>query len=285
MVAPKKFYFLAPTRDSPPDGPIVLGNIVASPSTPEDAINGTPPPSFYDPKAPYESWQSNWKSEKEKHISGSGGIWASFLQLLGVGGDFSVKISDSNKDIFEFRRLTTRYFVPNTKYVEACLKDEDVQDFLKKNKYREPLYMITGVKVAQGASVTREFMKERGLFAQFGIDLTAATGGMVPLQFGPKLDVSRGSSDKESSSEMSDFIFAFRLREIKFKRKEMTHEDYTKHALYSSDQVPEDAEADMEFEGLANEDQTVENLGSLEASSALDDEDGEVCSVIKLGDD
>ena len=275
-----KFYFLAPTRDSPPDGPIVLGSLIASPNNPEDAINGTAPPAFLDPKAPYEAYQTNWSSEREKYFSGSGGIWASFLQFAGLGGDLSITASKSDKDIFQFQKLVTKYFVPNTKYVREAVKDPDVDDFLRKTKYRDSLYMITGVKIAIGATVTKEKMRERGVYAQFGVDLTATMG--MPIQFGPKGDFKKGQSEKESSSEMSDFIFAFRLRKIRFKKGEIVHEDYTKHALYSNTEPANegDEEQEMVVDGLAEEAETAAEVGIDSAASAIDDEDGEVCSVL-----
>lgn len=35
----RKVYFLAPTRNSPPDGPIALGNVIVDPRSPEIALN------------------------------------------------------------------------------------------------------------------------------------------------------------------------------------------------------------------------------------------------------
>ncbi|KAI9667665.1 MAG: hypothetical protein M1821_000482 [Bathelium mastoideum] len=283
-----KYYCLAPTRDSPPNGPIALGNIIASWSTPEEALNSTDS-TAQSPPLPqiYESIQTNWKSEREKHRAGSGGVWASFLQFVGIGGDFGLSSSKSDKDIYEFERLVTRYLVPSSKYIEEALSHPDVQDFLQRTKSRDPLYMITGIKLAIGATFAREKMRERGINAQFGIDLTAAGMGTTPIQVGPKVDLSRGSSDTESSSALSDFVFAYRLRRIRFKKGIVVHEDYTKHALYSNtESLFEDEEgAEIVPEGLFNEEDTAKGFGSKQEIEAIDDEDGEACKVIVPEDD
>ncbi|GAB7350552.1 hypothetical protein MBLNU459_g1133t1 [Dothideomycetes sp. NU459] len=276
----KKTYFLAPTRATPPDGPIVLGNVIASPLRPEHAINGDPPPPFLNKNEPYSTQVTDWKNERERAQCGSGGIWAKFLQFLGAGGNGSLSIKSSKCDVYEFDKLTTTYFVPSTRYVTRSLEDPEVQDYMHYNPSGR-LYMITGIKVASGATVALEKAREWGLSLQVGVDMTILG---VPITAGPEVRIARSSREKESFSMASDFVFAYQLIQIKYKRKKMkSHTDYTRGAMFGiDDNQPakhDDDEDEFELAGLADAESFLPGLGLRKIDAEENDGSNITCIV------
>jgi hypothetical protein len=47
-----------------------------------------------------------------------------------------------------------RNLLPTQAYVEKSMQAADVQDFIVRNRFKKPVYMIMGVKVATGAKVS-----------------------------------------------------------------------------------------------------------------------------------
>ena len=207
-----------------------------------------------------------------------------FLQVLGVGIDFSVNYDIGKTDIYAFDRVETRFFTPDKAYIEKSMSSPEVRDFIVKSKFRANVYMITGVKVAIGASVTSTKLKQRGIQMQLGVDGTAVG---VPLGLGPDIEISSGQTQGTSFDGASDFVFAFRLREVIYsKRQGIVHREFSKGALFSLEDgrrkpaVERNEEISEGFEllGLADEDVTAEDV-DLKGSAIVDD-DGEACECL-----
>ena len=225
-----KSYLLAPTRDNPPNGPIALGNIIASPSAPEDRLN--PTPTLLNLPI-HESYQTNFLSEVSRYKAGKIGIWTSFLQSLGIGIDLSINYEIANTEKFEFESLETRFFTPDRQFVERSMEGDDVQEFIKKSKFKANVYMIIGIKIARGASVTSTKLREKGLHVQFGVD---ATPMGVPLSIGPNVEVEGGPRESTAFESAEGFVFAYRLREVFYSRKQgLVIREYNKGAIFGID--------------------------------------------------
>lgn len=281
----KKCYFLAPTRDTPPDGRIALGNIIANISDPEDSINDSDPLAF-PPDSLHTNCLTNWKSERIKSQAKKGGVWSGFLQAVGVGGELSLTRTSSQTDAYEFKKLTTTYFMPTKQYIEKSISDPAVKNWMLYNR-GAPLYMITGVKVARGATFMSNLAKERGFRFQLGIDASPLG---VPLTAGPNFDISNSSLESESSETESDFVFAFRVREILYKQKGgIGSRDYVKGAMYGLEGKPvggagAETRPAFEVDGLADEDPAEDDFGfSFSATSAYDDDGSAVECVVPEG--
>ncbi|KAL9598523.1 MAG: hypothetical protein Q9219_004425 [cf. Caloplaca sp. 3 TL-2023] len=291
----RKTYFLAPTRDSPPSGPIALGSIIASPKLAELPITSPLP---IDPSVMSVARHEDrkWKLMLEKHRGGSIGLWGSFLQVLGTGGDigFSREVSDIRT--FEFDRLETQSFWPTEEYVKASVMAQPVQDFFKNKRFFHNVYMITSLKIAFGASIARSVLQDRGLYVHLGVD---ATSMGLPLSGGPEGEVGWGSSKSSSSERDSGFVFAFRLREICYTtRRGIRQSQYVKGALFGhgmskalgentwsqdtpSDRTDNEGEVSEEFElmGLADEDVHADDIDGVAQDI---EEDGEICECVPL---
>lgn len=260
-----KTYFLVPGWDFPV-GSIQLGSIIASPSFPHRSFieNDIIP---IDTKV-HLSDKFNFSTTLDKSKSNKFGLWAQFLQIFGLGAEASVSFDKGAIDTYAFQHMQTTWFLPSKAFVDACVKNTNVVDFLEQTNFRKPLYIITGLKTVEGASVTTVNSKGRGVNAKLGFDGTSAA---VPVTVGPEVERNIEESETASFEKSSPVIFAFKLAAVRCKEgnENVMLKDYTKGALFSSGQ--ENEELDLVTEIL-------DGLGDLyedRETIPVYDEDGE----------
>ena len=233
MANPSRTYILAPTRDSPPEGPICLGNIIASPKDPEEKENQRPPRERLGDNQTYNARKSGWSDIGTARHTVEGGFFASFLSVLGIGGEASLKHAGSSSTSLSAAFMDTCWFNPTKQYIKESIEDPGVRSYIEENRWRSPVYMITGLMIVRGASASKSAMVEKGIHTQFGVDITAAG---VPLTVGPKLGLERAEEHNILFDHASDFVLAYRLRKIEVKQGgTVKSKKYTKGALYDSD--------------------------------------------------
>ena len=141
--------------------------------------------------------------------------------------------------------------------------------------------------------MTCSALRKRGIYLHVGIDGT--TFG-VPSGAGPQADLESSHSETISFDGGSEFVFAFRLREIRYTaRKGIVQREFTKGALYGLENEADGVsgtsrsgtkgrdkdEAEQQFEllGLAEEDVHGEEVD--QDVWDADGVDGESCHVIE----
>lgn len=283
-----KTYFLAPTRDSPPNGPIFLGSIIKSPRSPEITLNGKKSPILKTLEI-LETSLSNSTRQLSKTSNGKSGVWAEFIDGMGIGGEISGNWDNSEIATYKFDELITRTIAPDLEEVDLMFKEPSIQKAIKDSRFRDNLYMITGIKIARGADVAIEKIRSRGGNLHFGIDATPAG---VPLKVGPDITVSKGSSQGLTERHTNDFVFAYRLREIAYVRKEVREQkEYVKGDLMGTDgkEREEEAENDgskdeAQLSGLRKTDVQAD-AWDLDTVPTVDDDGEEVVCVLFEEDD
>lgn len=258
----KVVWFLPRTRDSPPVGAMALGNIITSPHYPEEALNENQPPAI--PAANLRRIEEdNWSWEKEFKRAKGGGVFASFLEWTGVGGELEGSSEDSQKEVYNVEKLVTESFVPSRDYLSCVMAEKAVDDAVKRSSSTKKVFIITGLKTAYNATKAIEAMEKNGFHAQIGVNL-ASTG--VPITIGPKADLSREENEKGTQGK-KDFIFGFQLRQIKYNKKvgEVSTVPYDKGALYGADgkdkEQPTEPDTEIEVEGLVEKELTAGDFG------------------------
>jgi hypothetical protein len=177
-------------------------------------------------------------------------------------------------------------FLPDLLWIEQCVARGEVKSYIIGNRFREKVYMVTGIMVASSSRSFRSSLEERRLYIHAGIDLSAWTG--VPVALGPEVEWTKKESTTESGEREGDFVFAFRVREIRVKRKGgvKTHKIYDKGALFSTEKKAEKNmtnEDELEVEGLSEEADGEEfGLEVKDAMQAADNAEleSEECSVV-----
>ena len=232
MANPSRTYILAPTRDTPPEGPICLGNIIASPADPEEKENQSPPRERLGDNQTYNARKSGWSDIGTARHTIEGGLFAKFLSVFGIGGEASLKHRGSSSTSLSAAFVDTCWFNPTKDYIKESIQDPGVRSYIEENRWQSPVYMITGLMIVRGAAASKKAMAEKGIRTQFGADITVG----VPLTVGPKLDVERAEEHNILFDHASDFVLAYRLRKIEVKQRgTVKSKKYTKGALYDSD--------------------------------------------------
>ncbi|KAK2882510.1 hypothetical protein FQN49_000276 [Arthroderma sp. PD_2] len=272
-----KNYFLAPSWDYRPDGPISIGNIVRGPKKLTPALYSHP--YHYTETRIYKSFKEDFEWSYDKSMGVSLGIWAQFLKFLGFAVDMEVKSNNFNQKILQFERIDTEEIFPDDDFIRKAMATPAVASYLENSRYKKSLYMVVGVKKVTGAAARTIAGKERSHKLEIGRDGTL-TG--VPASLGPKTGIETSALDTTSFAKSSDFVFAFRLRKVKIRRNnQVEQEDYNRGALLA-DHVDKTPDAPgFTCMGLEGEDALPEEFGLEKPVLVGDDRECVYVSMIK----
>jgi len=251
--AAKSVWFLPRTRDRPVISAIRLGDIIESPWSPEEALNDGPPPAIKSGLLRRQT-EKSWSWTKETELSRGGGVFASFLQVLGIGGDVEGTRSNTHLDLYEVDCMVTEEFLPDKQYLRQCIEDSGVRDMFVGPSRKSKVYMVTGLKIAYGALKAAEMMEERGIRAKIGVDASALG---APVALGPQGHWSSRVTES-LTADKSDFVFVFKLRRLKFKKGELTGQAFDRGAQYGL--TREANESDRDEDELDVEDFDIEGM-------------------------
>ncbi|KAI1124295.1 hypothetical protein F5Y10DRAFT_249673 [Nemania abortiva] len=122
----------------------------------------------------------------------------------GVAGKLNWLCERSSDDTIKIDKILTRYFIPTEEYMEAVFQSPNAKPKTDRRGKRLPLYMITGLMIAVGFSMS----KAKGTKKHAGGEIGA--GSEVGIGGGYKSE-NTASTDIESSSNI---VLGFRLRKI-----------------------------------------------------------------------
>lgn len=276
----KKHYFLPPVPEVPVDGPIRLGNIVADPRHVFEPVNNYPvhPSSCLEKVNITNSGPSSIALGKlrKKNI----GLFAELPAI--VNATLNADYGADAEERWEFQNLQTIWFTPSVDYVRQSLADTVVQLYIQTNQSwlgHTNLYMVTGIKIAFGASALSEFATSYGFNGAIGLDLSALG---APITTGPNAELWNEQSLVASSSPVEPVAFAFRLRRLKIKANgDVKQSDHNKKALLGREASKAKVTVDIDTDGVEDYDATGADFGFLEEEEFLDemDEDGSAQST------
>ncbi|KAI1161996.1 hypothetical protein F5B18DRAFT_415186 [Nemania serpens] len=251
----KKHYFLPPVPDVPVDGPIRLGSIVTGPKLVFEPVNNytVNPSSCFEKVYVSNSGPASLALGKanKKNI----GLFAELPAI--VTASISADYGADAEERWSFENLRTIWFTPSVDYVRQSLADTDVQLYIQTNQSwlgHTNLYMVTGVKVAFGASVLSEFAASYGFSGTVGLDLSALGS---PVTVGPDIGLWNGLSFAATSSPVEPVVFAFRLRRLKIKADgDIEQSDYNKKALLGQEHANVKGTIEIDTNGVEDYDAT-----------------------------
>lgn len=210
----KKTWILVKGSEFNPGRSISLGQILIKPFEPSLPL--LPDGPLRIPETSLErSHQTGVKTGSRTALGISFALWAE-ADLLPVSGNVGGKRETSQEEEWEFDRLDSEIMVPRLSDVQAALRRDEVVAQIRRSKfdYRKRLYMITGVRIARGARLSRKDSKARGGNTKIMVDL--ATVSAVPLKVGPDVDITRENEESYSFKEASDFVYAYRVCEVHY---------------------------------------------------------------------
>ncbi|KAK8218028.1 hypothetical protein IWZ01DRAFT_134778 [Phyllosticta capitalensis] len=279
-------WFITPQPCSP-NGHLKLGNIILNPSYPDIPLYESPSPLPISEKI--ETFRQRGAHLKhDKSTTAPLGIATSFLSFLsGVGVD--VNTEWSQKDVYQLqaREMTTTSFLPSPDFIESAAAQKAVRDYIRSKKFVNPnLYMVVGVMVASGASPRKTASVERNVGFHVNVD-----GTMIgaPAGAGPKVGFKQANASDVGSEETDDFVFAFRLRQLKIRKGEATlKKHYKSGGLFDKYAGKEAADKEREeregsivitVDGLADGDVTGQDVRR-EDTETQDETSGQDCLCV-----
>lgn len=265
MVPLASTFLMAPSFDFPIDGSIQLGNLLVDPFTPHRPLVTLAPGKL--PET-IESLQENRNitSKEVQHARFS--MWLKALQL--VDGRTGVETGQRMTTNFKMNAIRTLFLKtdPDDEDIRELLDAPKVQSAMRSTFWSRPVFLISGLKVAEGFSLRSETGTRRNADAR----LSAAATCEVSL--GMDTGISAEMDEFNSFQSGQDIVVAYQLLKISRKRRDLAIKEYRPKAGFLGDedrgpQLSEEFEVTtVTEEDLANvdEDVVLENV--------IADEDG-----------
>lgn len=270
-----------------PDGPFQLGSLLSSPTTPESAIGSSALLPFPESMAIQVSSLHDFRSTCEQNTASQFGVFTKFLSVLGIGADVSVETGVTTSHSVSAEKLETRFITPTRTYLELLLQVPAVQEYIKEERFRANIYLVTGIRFAFGVrSGSSSDERKSGVHVSASVD-GSITGG-VPARIGPEVTIDKGRKVKMEFGKSDDYVYAYRVKEVHYStRKGKVVSKDIKGDLYSLDGkravVEKDGEADDENVILEVDDMGQEWLSARAMRSpAVEgiDDDGAACEIV-----
>jgi hypothetical protein len=279
-----KSFFILRYKHFPPEGPIKLGQIISNPAEPYDAIDTSGPTPFPSDMPLVQTTEEDFSWDTTAENEGHGSVSAQ-MDALPVSGSVSAEFKRTHHDWAAFESLETTLIVPSMQYVKDSMLRPSVREFLGKSILPKRVFMVTGMKVARRASGGHERSRSHGGSLQVGITPTP----VVPISVGPDIGGSNSITEKVSS-KAQDFVWAFSLKQIHYRRGKFTQSStYSDGATLEDrideygDEVSDDEEneevdaskLDIEVDGLDSSNFTGEGSQLVSVSEITKVQDGQ----------
>ncbi|KAF5645877.1 uncharacterized protein FTJAE_2307 [Fusarium tjaetaba] len=222
----------------------------------------------------YYDMTSDTLADVQHSRDGQGGLLVSALDGI-IGGNASLHRGRHDGDVYRIDNVETTHFYPEDDYYEKCLQLHQVERFNKKFKYKKPIYLITGLKVAHRASITMGSGRQTGGNTEANVQVPTVP---VDLEVGAQAGASSSSEVVSSFTKPDAFILAIQVRKIYHKRAflsgetKLVTETVVKGAVLVDDDDIEDKDDEAEVVGYELHDLDEEDLKGL---TLLKGEDGD----------
>lgn len=269
MSDPMKTWHLCPTFDigPPPKGRLVLGSIVAgkfklrAPLNPAENISI--PSHLPVQTSTLDSTEHTVKNNHNVKLS----LLANIAQIAGLGPSAGVSNAVTTNASYTFKKEITTWFEPDMSFISWATASSGVQDYLRVGDGKKPVYMITGLKVVEGAAMTTAKSKSCGRDLGLAADFTAIG---APVGVEARVEGSKGFEETHSFGGSTPFVFCVRLKKIWWDRKRNIREaDELKGAFLDSN----GKQADQDIVPLTSDD-TADDFDD-QAMAAMVSQNGE----------
>lgn len=218
--------YLKPSKpDYAPDTAIQLGLVWTDPRDPGSFIGQRL--SFPEDIKVNHSWKDDWATTDTCENHGTARIWARFIEFLGP--HTGTRWDRSQSEGLSCARMDTYSIEPTPQYVRDSV--QAVQQSTLQQGHN--LYMITGLKIARHGRAWCETSSGVQFDGGVSADVTPFTG--IPLGAGIEAGIAHANFEGEKFAHASDFVFAYRVREIFYKKSAIRTREYNKGALHGSD--------------------------------------------------
>ncbi|CAO2658330.1 Nn.00g060530.m01.CDS01 [Neocucurbitaria sp. VM-36] len=201
-----------------------------------------------------QSAAEDFKENVDKSFTGAVGLNANLVQGIAGTAEVVYAFARDKSNVYRCETLDTVEFEPNEQFInDSIIASQRVQSFLDNALVgRKKVYMITGLKIATGFSMSTSKAKQHGPTLQLGVDATALG---VPAEAGPEVELGVGNFRTVSHGRTANkIVFAYRVIRIKRRRDGQAKYKYKSGGKYTTDEDESDEEEPWELELLDEED-------------------------------
>ncbi|KAK7403526.1 hypothetical protein QQX98_010704 [Neonectria punicea] len=155
----------------PPNGHLHLGSVlrnlvIEGVLAPLDAGATVPIPAsqLWPRGAPMEKMGFTRSIKELRSLEGS--IWAKIFGWDGLGAIFPCLARREDDEVLTVDRLLVQYFTPDMEFVTRALEVDGVAFYIKNTKFKKPVFIITGLMWAEGASLSKVQCHEKSFSGQ-----------------------------------------------------------------------------------------------------------------------
>jgi hypothetical protein len=207
-----KDWILTRSQTYQPDKSLRLGQVLLHPRQPADALFSKPS-SFVPIPVEYTrdfGERKNVTVELESKLDASFTAWGK-LNDASVVAKAHAETNRQTIRKWVLRNLESETFLPELEYVERILKAGDVPSATRWWKLQLRIFLVTGVRIARGASVCITDLDKSSAGVEAKADGSCQN---IPAQGGLDTELRQEMKHVEKAEESSDFVFAYRLHEI-----------------------------------------------------------------------
>ncbi|KAI0103354.1 hypothetical protein GGR51DRAFT_254079 [Nemania sp. FL0031] len=207
-----KTYIVSPNFTLSPSS-LKLGDLLVDPLSPAlDPLNRRCRlPIDKDDLKDTSVWEK-FSSTRSELLSGRFSLWMSVLALLGApfGVNIGLFLERNSKDVIITPELETHEFFVTDDYVKKVLEQAAVKAYMERRKYRIPVYMVSGLKIAKGGGSVNPDITTK-IDGNIGV-----TGPEGVMEAKPLFQYIQNRTEGVSFDSKTDFILGFRVERIVF---------------------------------------------------------------------
>ncbi|KAK7717166.1 hypothetical protein SLS63_010786 [Diaporthe eres] len=243
----KLYYFQAPNFDINPDSQTAprLGGIfpnltqLTAPLNQDDHLQI--PENLLNNNA-----VANFSDARTRNYQADIGVNSTAGQGITGSADLIYTFARDKKNIYHCETLETVEFEPDKAFVsDSITASQRVQTFISNSLFgRKRVYMITGLKIASGFSISSSKASQHSPTLKIGLGF--GTVG-IPAEAGPELGLSVGSARTvEQGRALNKIVFAYRIIRIKDRWDGEPRFKYESGGKYAAEEDSDDSDEDGE---------------------------------------
>lgn len=243
----KRNWVFTPSQDFTETGSLQLGQILEDPYQPASAL--IPHETLKPPPTTLRDTTHKIGVNIHLHdsLNASYALWLQSSQLP-IGAETSGHTTSSANASYRIDHLVSKSFVPSLAYVNQSLTSGDVASKTQWWKARSRIYIVTGLRIANGTTFDKDESDASGLQGSMEGD---GTQSGVPAKGGMQGSVAQESGQSEEAKMASPFVFAYRLQQVRY-RLTVTHKPFEGgNTVHAGEEREERREEDEGYDGFA----------------------------------
>jgi hypothetical protein len=124
---------------------------------------------------------------------------------------------------YEIKTVDEKLFRPSPLYVQKSMLQPEVLTYLAERGYRKSVYMIVGIRIGRDAKIS--YGRDIDTHGHVSVTAPGAVTG-IPIDLSGEVHAKRAQEMGQEQRIREPFVFAYRLREIRYWKKTKIWKDH-----------------------------------------------------------